>query len=143
MEFSMSLNLTPNEFVGYRIKPDYYSFNVVIVKRHGAGSTKCGQEYEKPVSYCKNLASAVDYIVQQATRSFAEKGQEEQAALTGSVADAERLLIAMKLATAEALAAVDYLQKQLLELGLSRKDLVKALGSAPDVVDGGNNNKIN
>ncbi|MDO8414760.1 MAG: hypothetical protein Q7S87_00965 [Agitococcus sp.] len=130
-----SLNLTPNEFVGYRIKPDFYSFNVVIVKRHGAGSKSCGLEYEKPVAYCKSIASAVEWIVSHATRDMAEKDQAEKAVLTGIIADSNSLRDAMVYATAEALKAVAQLELRIIGLGLSQKNLVQALGAPVEMED--------
>lgn len=127
--FMPGLDLTPNPFVGYRIKPDWYSFNVVIVKRHGAASKLAGQEYEKPVAYCKSIASAVQWIVRHAARVRGELAQADQVALDGSVASAVALESVFQGALEDALSAALQLQGRVDELGLPHKELVKALGT--------------
>lgn len=125
----MSLNLTPNEFVGYRIKPDWYSFNVVIVKRHGSGSKNAGQEYETTVAYCKNLEFAVRWIVSHASKVRGEMNQRDQQTLDGSVASVEALVPAFQYAQEQALKAVAALEARMNAAGLKTpKDTVKFLG---------------
>lgn len=124
----MSLNLTPNEVVGYRIKPDWYSFNVVEVKRHGAGSKNTGKEYETPLAYCKSLEFATSWILAHVVRVRAELNQKEQLAVDGSVADAKAILAAFNFAEAHVLQAVSELKTRLGLLNLSQQKLVQALG---------------
>lgn len=129
----MSLNLVPNEFVGYRIKPDWYSFNVVLVKRHGAASKNAGKEYETTVAYCKNLAFATSWIVAHSARVRGELSQKEQESLDGTVASVEALRDTFEAAKQDALRAVEELQNRLNAAGLSTlKSVVKALGDTPE-----------
>ncbi len=126
------LGLVPNEIVGWRIKPDWYNFTVVLVKRHGASSKKAGQEYEEALAYCKSLESAVRFILQFVTRFEAENQQTAIEATTGSVADAEGMLKAMERAQTEALRAVGELQARLNEAGLKTpKQVTHFLGGRP------------
>lgn len=123
------LDLTPNEFVGYRIKPDWYSFNVVIVKKHGKDSKHAGQEYDKVIAYCKSLPHAVEYILSHSLRVRSERAQDEQLALDQTVASTEALAAQYQTALGDALKAANELASRIQELGLSQKDLVKALGT--------------
>lgn len=125
----MSLNLVPNEVVGYRIKPDWYSFNVVLVKRHGPQSKNAGKEYETTLAYCKNLEFAATWLMAHATRMHGELSQAERESVDGTVADAQALAAAMVAAKKEVLAAVAGLQQQLDAAGLTSKHLVQRLGS--------------
>lgn len=69
----MSLDLSPNEVVGYRIKPDAFNWTVVRVKKHGVNSKYAGEEYESTgLAYCKNLKHAVDFIINKEARLAAE-----------------------------------------------------------------------
>lgn len=129
------LSLIPNETVGYRIKPDWYSYNVVLVKRHGAGSKNAGQEYEKPIAYCRDIAGAVRFILLHAVRVRAEVAQEERNAIDGSIASLEALSAQFEPALAEALAAAAELQARINALPMSQKQLVKALGAPADTED--------
>jgi hypothetical protein len=126
------LDLTPNEFVGYRIKPDWYSFNVVIVKRHGKESKHAGDEYDKVIAYCKSLPHAVEYILSHSLRVRGERAQDEQLAADKSVASVEALAAQYQAALNDALQAANELATRIAALGLSQKELVKALGSAED-----------
>lgn len=123
----MSLNLEPNQIVGYRIRPDYYSFNVVVVKRHGPSSKHAGQEYDTPVSYCKTITHAATVIFMHALRLESSKLQEDIEAATGSVADMK----ALQAAVAPALQAVERAAAELTQrvaaLELSRPELVRAI----------------
>lgn len=128
----MSLHLTPNKVVGYRIKPDWYSFNVVLVKLHGESSKNAGSEYETPLAYCKNLSFAASWIFAHALRMEGELSQEEIKATNGSVADIKGLLSSVDKATAHVERAVSELQSRIDALSLTRKQLVQALGSSQD-----------
>ncbi len=123
------LGLTPNEIIGYRIKADWYSFNVVLVKRHGAASKNAGKEYETTLAYCKSLPSAVSWIVSHATRMYGEVSQAERESLEGTVADATALKEAIGKAEAAALAAVADIVERIKATGVLNKDLVRALGN--------------
>ncbi len=134
----MSLNLIPNEIVGYRIKPDWYSFNVVLVKRHGSQSKNAGKEYETTLAYCKSLPFAVNWLVSHAARMHGELAQKDQEAVDGSVADAKALAATFERARDEALRAVEELQARLFAAGLSKpKDVVQLLGGAAEPQDEG------
>jgi hypothetical protein len=133
-ELAMSLNLTPNEVIGYRIKPDWHSYNVVLVKRHGASSKNAGAEYEAPVAYCMSLPSAAAWVFSHAFRVKGEQSQKERLAIDGSVADVQALHAAFCAAEAHTLQAVYELQGRIDRMGLTRKDLVRGLG-APSAED--------
>ncbi len=123
------LGLTPNEIIGYRIKADWYSFNVVLVKRHGPNSKNAGKEYETTLGYCKSLPYAVSYIVSHATRMYGEVGQADRESIDGTVADARALHDAIRKAEAAALAAVADIVERIKASGVLNKDLVRALGA--------------
>lgn len=74
------LKLVPNEFVGYRVKPDYYNWTVVALKRHGVTSQNAGQVYETPVGYYRSLTSAFGAILNLESRVQIEAAQREEAA---------------------------------------------------------------
>lgn len=126
------LDFTPNEFVGYRIKPDWYSFNVVIVKKHGKNSKNAGEEYDKAIAYCKSLPHAVEFILSHSLRVRAEMAQAEQLVLDKTVASSEALASQYQAALKDALQAAAELASRIEALGLSQKELVKSLGSAED-----------
>ena len=122
------LGLVPNKIVGWRIKPDWYNFTVVLVKRHGESSAKAGQEYEEPLAYCRTLPHAVDWLIEHATRVRAEDLQNAQQALTGSVADAQSLRQAIEEAHAHANKAIAELTQRLEAAGVFKpKEMLKAL----------------
>lgn len=122
------LGLVPNEIVGWRIKPDWYNFAVVLVKRHGPTSKKAGQEYEEPLAYCASLENAVRRIISQEIRAEAERLQAVEA-LEGSVASANAMLKAIQSAQKAAFAAVADLNARLAEAGLDTpKKLTHFLG---------------
>lgn len=124
----MSLHLVPNEIVGYRIKPDWHSYNVVLVKKHGPASKQAGAEYETPLAYCKHLASAADWIFSHALRTRGERTQAEIEAIERSCADIRGLQAVVDLAKQDVYKAVSELQARINALGLTQKALVKALG---------------
>lgn len=126
------LGLVPNEVVGYRIVPDWNSFNVQLVKRRGESSKQAGQEYGETLGYCRSLEFATDYIVQHATRVYGEELQDAVQSVSGSVGDAKSLAVAIVKAQAAAISAVKELQARIDTLGLDRKGLVQALGGATD-----------
>jgi hypothetical protein len=132
------LGLVPNKVVGYRIKPDWYNFTVVVVKQFGATSKKCGQEYEEALAYCKSLESAVDWLIEHVTRIEGEARQEQQHAIDGSVAAANAMLAAIEQAKAAAHAAVADLDARLRAAGLDTpKQVVHFMGGeTPDGAPG-------
>jgi hypothetical protein len=126
------LGLVPNAIVGWRLKPDYYNVTVCVVKRYGDSSKKAGQEYEESLAYCRNIESAVLWLITHVTRVEGERLQDEIEADQGSVASAEGLLDAMVFAQTEALKAVADLDARLTAAGLkSPKQLVSFLGEKP------------
>lgn len=129
------LGLTPNEVVGYRIVPDWYSFNVQLIKRRGKSSKNAGEEYGETLGYCKNLPFAVQYIVSHATRMYGEELQNASLEITKTVGDAKALEVAIAKAEGVALAAVAELTARINALGLDQKSLVKALGGMSDAPD--------
>lgn len=128
----MTLNLVPNELVGYRIKPDWYNFKVVCVKRHGEASKAAGQEYETVLAYCKNIEFAATWLLQHVLRVRGEAAQEAQLALDGSVASTQALTQAVALARQDVLSAVAALHEDLKHLDLRPKSVMLASGAAPD-----------
>lgn len=126
------LQLTPNEIVGYRIKPDWYNFKVVLVKKKGAASKDKGQEYEEVLGYCRSVQFAANFIISHATRMYGEELQDATEAQKKSVADAKALAEAVEKAQACALVAVQELEERIKALGLTRKELVVGLGGADD-----------
>lgn len=128
----VGLSLTPNEVIGYRIKPDWYSFNVVLVKRHGASSKNAGQEYDKTLAYCRDVRGALKYIYLHSLRTRAEVSQAEHEALHGSIASLEALAAQVDLALEDVRSAAKDLEERIKNLGLSHKALVKAMGTAED-----------
>jgi len=126
------LGLVPNPVVGYRIVPDWNSFNVQLVKRRGATSKQAGQEYGETIAYCRSLEFATRHIIQHATRVYGEELQDAALEVRQTVGDAEALAQAIVKAQDTAMAAVLELQARIDALGLDRKGLVQALGEATD-----------
>lgn len=123
------LGLVPNKIVGWRIKPDWYNFTVVLVKRHGDASSKAGQEYEESLAYCRTLPNAVSWLIEHVTRIRAEELQDIEQAKTGSIAQAEALRQAIELAHEAAQKAVAELTQRLETAGVFKpRDVLKALG---------------
>lgn len=123
----MSLNLVPNEVVGYRIQPDTHSYNVVVVKRYGDTSQRAGQEYETPLAYCKSIHSAALWLLSYATRVIAEASQKEVEAISGSVADAKSLQRSFSEAEARVMQAVAELDTRMQKAGISLPQVNAAL----------------
>lgn len=117
----------PNEVVGYRIKPDYYSFNVVLVKRHGATSAQAGLEYETPLAYCKDLPSAVQWMHNHIARARGESLESELPQHADSLERAKALLQAFEDSRTEVLKAVAELTQRLEAAGLSKPQEVARL----------------
>lgn len=126
------LGLVPNEIVGYRLKPDWYSWNVVLVKRHGASSKAAGTEYDTTLAYCKNLEFAVRWMMDHATRLHGARNQADAEAATGSIAQAQAVVDAVQAAKVDVLAAIARLQADLDAAGLKNKDVIKLLGATPE-----------
>lgn len=127
----MSLNLVPNELVGFRIRPDWYNFKVVVVKVHGEGSRQSGVQYDTPLAYCKSVESAAEWLLQHATRVRGDMAQQDAQALSGSVADTQALLSAMAQARADVLQAVAALKEELQDLDVSARGATRLLASSP------------
>lgn len=107
------LNLTPNEFIGYRIKADYLNWTVVKVKRHGEGSKFAGEEYVASVlGYCRSLSSAVRLIIERDAKEAAQYMP---------------MLEAFERAEKSALDAVSHLERTLDSLGLVHSDVAKKM----------------
>lgn len=130
------LGLVPNEVVGYRIVPDWNSFNVQLVKRRGKTSSQAGQEYGETLGYCRSLEFAAKFIVSHATRMYGEELQDAALDVKKTVGDAQALSDAIVKAQNAAFGAVKDLQARIDALGLDRKGLVHALGEAKDAPAG-------
>lgn len=124
----MPLELTPNEIVGYRFAVDWYSVDVVVVKRHGPNSKHAGQEYSQTLAYCKNVKSAAEWLFHHILRADGKEAQASQQALDGTVASLEALMRLVDSALQHVNAATAELQTRIDTLGLSQKSLVRALG---------------
>jgi hypothetical protein len=129
------LGLVPNEVVGYRLKPDWYSWNVVLVKRHGPQSKQAGAEYDTTLAHCKTLAFAVRSMLDHAVRHHAARAQREVEAATGSIADAQSVLNAVELAKADVMVAIARLQAELDQAGLKNKHVIQTLGAPADAAE--------
>lgn len=125
----MALDLTPNEFVGYRIKPDYHNYTVGIVRRYGPNSRDAGQEYFKPMAYCKDVNDAARMLFNFALRTRGEMSQVEQGLVDKSCADMSAFKDAVEAAKQDVQSAVTGLQKQITDLALTPSKLAKLLAS--------------
>lgn len=119
------LKLVPNESVGYRLKPDYYNWTVVALKRHGATSKNAGEVYETPVGYFKNPEVALNHIFQLETRMHGEAGQKAVEAATGEHCSHDALLKAIEAGLAAVKQTAELLQKDLKDAGLDLHELAK------------------
>ncbi|MNR71490.1 hypothetical protein D3C71_21160 [compost metagenome] len=129
----MSLDLTPNPIVGYRLRADWYSINPVVLKQRGANSRNAGQVYEETLAYCRNVEFAADWLFHHIIRAEGAKAQASQEALDGSLASVEALMSVVKHAQEQVQLACAELQQRLDGLGLSSpKSLVKALNEQPE-----------
>jgi hypothetical protein len=68
----VGLGLIPNEVVGYKIIPDEHNWTVCIVRKYGVQSKKAGEEYATPLTYCKTLQQAAEWIVSRDARMQTE-----------------------------------------------------------------------
>lgn len=119
------MNLTPNEVIGYRLHPDQWNWTVVVVKRHGESSQKAGQEYETPLSYPKDIKSAISYIVNHVSAIEGAKTQQHVFDTTGVVANLEALQTGFDKAKQAALDAVEDLELRLKAAGLDFSSVSK------------------
>lgn len=123
----MTLDLTPNEFVGFRIQPDFNNFKVVMVRRYGPKSSKAGQEYARPISYCKDIHTAAMSLFNYALRYRAEASQEEQALVDKSCADMTVLREDVKKATDDVRVALLEIQGLLKDLDLTEREALRMM----------------
>jgi hypothetical protein len=121
------LNLTPNEKAGYRVRPDYHNWTVVLVKLHGPQSKSAGQEYDTPVGYYKTLPMALRAINDLETRLVTAELQDELRKNTGAVASLSVIEEAVRRGQAAAEEAGRALEEQMQAAGVSVTDLAKAL----------------
>lgn len=129
MEAALAPDFTPNEFVGYRIKPDYHNYTVGIVRRYGPNSKFPGQEYFKPMAYCKDVANAAHMLFNFALRTRGEEAQVAQSLIDKSCADMTAFKDAVDLAKADVLTAVQELQSKIDALELNADKLAKIIGA--------------
>jgi len=114
--------------VGYRIKPDYYSFNVVLVKRHGPGYAQAGQEYETTLAYCKNLSSAVQWMHNHIARARGQVLEGQLPDNADSIQRTQALLRAFEESREHTLRAIADLQARLEATGVIKpSDMAKVL----------------
>jgi hypothetical protein len=123
----MSLHLVPNEVVGYRFRADWYSINVVVVKRHGETSKRAGQEYEEVLAYCTNVKTAATWMFHHCQRAHGAEAQKLAEEQSGSLADMKALEGSVDKALAYVAQAAADLQARIDALGVSHKELVKTL----------------
>ena len=128
------LNLIPNEIKGYRIYPDQWNWTVVIVKVHGKDSKYAGQEYVTPMAYCKDLKSAVEYIMRTVAAIEGRKEQENTFDTKGIVADFDALQVGFKKASEHALNAVKELEIRLMEKGYDMSKASRLFSSKEESV---------
>jgi hypothetical protein len=95
----------PNEFLGYRILSDEYNWTVCAIRKHGPASKSAGQEYAKPLAYCKTLAFAADWIISRDARMMGEMHD---------------LKTAIQMASDRAMAAIEDLTQRLATDGNGR-----------------------
>jgi len=154
------LGLVPNKIVGFRIKPDWYNFTVVVVKQYGTSSKKAGQEYEEALAYCKSLESAASWLIEHVVRVKGEELQAEieakakaeadalagvkstaktvtktaEEVFAGSIASAEALVAAIALAKEAAHGAIADIEARLRAAGLETPKQVTHFmgGEAPE-----------
>lgn len=116
-------NFTPNEFKGYRIRPDQWNWAVVQVKVKGEGSKDAGKEYESSgLSYHRDLIGAVDYIMRTAGALRGRRYQDETFAQKGIAADLNALTSGFREASTLAIAAIENLEKRTLQSGVALGD---------------------
>jgi hypothetical protein len=131
----VGLNLVPNETVGYRIRPDFYNWDVEEVKRHGSKSKTPGEQYSRNLGHFKTLANAASYIFNLHLRVQGAANQDAVLALSGELASLDALMDTVSAAHAEVMKAVEELEQFLAEAGISRRDiakLVRAAGAADE-----------
>lgn len=126
----MSLELVPNEFVGFRIQPDFNNFCVVLVRRYGPHSSKAGEEYSKKIAYCRNVSQAAVTLFEYSLRYRGEIAQDEQFRIDQSCANMEVLKDVVKVALQETLVAVAALDAKFDALGLTSLMAAKLLSDA-------------
>lgn len=124
----MVQKFAPNPVVGYRFSLDWYTVNVVEVKQRGVNSKDAGQEYLKVLAYCKNVHSASEWLFDHVLRAHGSAAQAAEEARTGSLADMHVLMQTVADAKIHVLQAAAALQAEIKNLGLTQKELVKALG---------------
>jgi hypothetical protein len=103
--------------------------NVVVVKRRGPTSKNAGQEYEETLAYCRDVRNASLWLFNHIIRATGEEAQASAEVATKSLADMDALMAVVTVAQDHVLAAVADLEATLAKLGLSQKQLVKALAS--------------
>lgn len=121
------LNLVPNEVIGYRILPDQWNWTVVLVKKHGPESKYAGKEYSESLAFCRDVYSAVSWIVRHVAATEGRKSQDAYEKLKGDVANFQALEAVFARAEGAALAAVKNLEERLAEKGIDLKKINKKM----------------
>ena len=129
--FGNRLNLVPNEVIGYRILPDQCNWTVVLVKKHGPDSKYAGKEYSESLAFCRDIYSAVSWIVRYEAATEGRKSQEAHEKLKGDVANLKALEAVFAKAENAALAAVKNLEERLNAAGIDLKKMTKKM-EAPE-----------
>lgn len=112
------LDLVPNEVIGYRISPEPHNWTVALVKKKASGL-----EYKTPMSYHKHLSGAVGWIYNTVALNEGRALQNESLEKTNIACDPEVLKEAFERGLAEALKAVRALEQDMVNAGLSPKNL--------------------
>ncbi len=121
----VGLKLVPNETVGYRIRPDFYNWDVEEVKRHGPNSKSAGEQYSRNLGHFKSLGAAASHIFNLYLRVQGALNQDQELAQSGELASLRALVETVSAAHAEVMKAVEELEQFLAEAGISRRDIAK------------------
>lgn len=117
--------LIPNEFAGYRIKPDYYNWTVVVLKKHGITSKSAGEIYETPMGYYKSIELAFKAIYELESRQHAEAAEKEGAASNPEFSYPQALVEAFKAGEAAVKQTAQLFEQDLKNAGLNLHELAK------------------
>jgi len=119
------LNLIPNEIEGYRIKPDYYNWTLVSLKRHGISSKYAGTLYETPIGYYKSIPVALSNLLNLEARLEAERTGKLAGLEESKEAAEHRLIAAFERAEKSVLKAALALEADLVAAGVTLSSLSK------------------
>lgn len=128
------LDLTPNEIIGYRIRPDQWNWSVVVVKVHGKESKNAGQQYESPLpAYCKDLTIAVQTIFDRVAKLEGRSEQDLTFDTTGQAADLNSLVKAFEKAEKAVMWSLKDLEERIIESGIDLKSVGRLMNKGVEV----------